>query len=256
MTQQNLTSYTTHSPEETIILGHELARQLAPPKLVLLRGELGAGKTTLVKGIAEAFQAAEQDEVTSPTFTLIHEYRGPKITVYHIDLYRIDTERELATLGIDELLRDPSALVLIEWGEKFPRFVNERDVEITFKRLGEMERRITMATAKNSPVETNTHDLLIQAIKEKRLIRFLYNGKRRIAEPHDYGIQKGSTKLLSYQIGGESTTGGLPDWRSVDVPKISKLELLEEHFAGNREVPSGQHRGWETVFARVSPPRI
>src|SRR5438874_4704988 len=98
--------FITHSAEETIALGRKLAPQLAPPKLVLLRGELGAGKTTLVKGIAEAFGAAKQEDVTSPTFTLIHEYRGPEATLYHIDLYRIDTERELATLGIDELLRD------------------------------------------------------------------------------------------------------------------------------------------------------
>jgi tRNA threonylcarbamoyladenosine biosynthesis protein TsaE len=147
VTQQNLTRYVTHSPEETIALGRELAKDLTPPKLVLLRGELGAGKTTLVKGIAEAFEAAEQEEVTSPTFTLIHEYRGPKVTIYHIDLYRIETERELATLGIDELLRDPSALMLIEWGEKFPRFVRERDVEIAIERVSETERRIDIATA-------------------------------------------------------------------------------------------------------------
>src|SRR5438105_13959497 len=140
--QQNATAYSTNSSEETIALGRALARQLAPPKLVLLRGELGAGKTTLVKGIAEAFEAAEENEVTSPTFTLIHEYRGPKVTVYHIDLYRIDTERELATLGIDELLRDSSALVLIECGEKFPRSVRERDAEIAIDRVNETQRRI------------------------------------------------------------------------------------------------------------------
>jgi tRNA threonylcarbamoyladenosine biosynthesis protein TsaE len=133
----------THSADETIAFGRELARQLTPPKLVLLRGDLGAGKTTMVKGIAAAFDAAEQEDVTSPTFTLIHEYRGPEVTVYHIDLYRIETERELATLGIDELLRDERSLVVIEWGEKFPRFVRERDVEVSIERLGEIDRRIT-----------------------------------------------------------------------------------------------------------------
>jgi tRNA threonylcarbamoyladenosine biosynthesis protein TsaE len=66
---------------------------------VLLRGDLGAGKTTLVKGIAAAFEAAEEEDVTSPTFTLVHEYRGPRANLYHIDLYRIDTQRELETLG-------------------------------------------------------------------------------------------------------------------------------------------------------------
>jgi tRNA threonylcarbamoyladenosine biosynthesis protein TsaE len=134
----------TQSAEETIAFGRELARQLTPPKLVLLRGDLGAGKTTMVKGIAAAFDAAAQEDVTSPTFTLIHEYRGPAVTVYHIDLYRIETERELATLGIDELLRDERSLVVIEWGEKFPRFVRERDVEVSIERTGETGRNIAV----------------------------------------------------------------------------------------------------------------
>ena len=134
----------TRSADETIAFGRELAAQLAPPKIVLLRGDLGAGKTTMVKGIAQAFAAAEQEDVTSPTFTLIHEYRGPEVTVYHIDLYRIDTEKELATLAIDDLIDDRS-VVLIEWGEKFARFRRERDVEITIARRGENEREITVA---------------------------------------------------------------------------------------------------------------
>src|SRR5919109_2639727 len=117
----------THSPEETIGFGRTLAVRLAPPKLVLLRGELGAGKTTLVKGIAEGFHAASQEDVTSPTFTLIHEYRSPRVNVYHIDLYRVDTPHELETLGLDDLAGANSVL-LIEWGEKFERFVKERDV--------------------------------------------------------------------------------------------------------------------------------
>src|ERR1044071_543316 len=111
----------THSADETIVLGRSLRDMLAPPKLVLLRGDLGAGKTTLVKGIAEAFDAASEDDVTSPTFTLIHEYRGPRATLYHIDLYRVDTQRELDTLGIDDLVGENNIL-LIEWGEKFSRF--------------------------------------------------------------------------------------------------------------------------------------
>src|SRR5512140_569708 len=110
----------TYSPEETIELGRRLAADLAPPRLVLLRGDLGAGKTTLVKGIAEGFRAASSDDVTSPTFTLIHEYRGPDATVFHIDLYRVDTQRELDTLGIEDLF-DERNVILIEWGEKFPQ---------------------------------------------------------------------------------------------------------------------------------------
>ena len=132
---------TTHSAEETIAFGRTLAETLAPPKLVVLRGELGSGKTTLVKGIAEAFDAASEEDVTSPTFTLVHEYRSPRVNVYHIDLYRVDTQRELETLGLDDLIAENSVL-LIEWGEKFPRFERERDVEIVLERVGESERRI------------------------------------------------------------------------------------------------------------------
>ncbi len=111
---------TTESAEETIAFGRTLAELLAPPKIVLLRGDLGAGKTTLVRGIAAAFEAAQEEDVTSPTFTLIHEYRGPRANLYHIDLYRIDTQRELETLGLDDL-RSENSVLLIEWGEKFPR---------------------------------------------------------------------------------------------------------------------------------------
>lgn len=137
--------FTTNSAEETIAFGRTLVDVLTPPKLVLLRGDLGAGKTTLVKGIAAAFEAASEEDVTSPTFTLIHEYRGPRANLYHIDLYRIDTPRELDTLALDDL-RSENSILLIEWGEKFPRFVRERDVEISLERESETGRRITVWT--------------------------------------------------------------------------------------------------------------
>jgi tRNA threonylcarbamoyladenosine biosynthesis protein TsaE len=137
--------FITHSPEETIALGRTLAGLLSPPKIVLLRGDLGAGKTTLVKGIAAGFRAASEDDVTSPTFTLVHEYRGPDANLYHIDLYRVDTQRQLETLGLDDLVAENSVL-LIEWGEKFPRFVSERDVEIALERLGENERKVRVSS--------------------------------------------------------------------------------------------------------------
>lgn len=143
--------FTTHSADETIALGRTLREVLAPPKIVLLRGDLGAGKTTLVKGIAAAFGAAQEEDVTSPTFTLIHEYRGPDATLYHIDLYRIDTPRELDTLALDDLIAENSVL-LIEWGEKFARFRKERDVEIALERVGEDERRIELLEG-GSPAE-------------------------------------------------------------------------------------------------------
>lgn len=140
--------FTTNSAEETIELGRTLAADFQPPRLVLLRGDLGAGKTTMVKGIAEAFHAASQEDVTSPTFTLIHEYRAQEMSVYHIDLYRIDTPRELATLGLDELINDERNLVLIEWGEKFPNILKERDAEIAIDRLGPEQRKIVVTFAR------------------------------------------------------------------------------------------------------------
>jgi len=137
--------YNTSSAEETIALGRILADMLSPPKLVILRGDLGAGKTTLVKGIAQAFHAAREEDVTSPTFTLVHEYRGPRALLYHIDLYRVDTPRELETLGLDDLIAENSIL-LIEWGEKFARFERERDLEIFLERTGEQQRRVQIIT--------------------------------------------------------------------------------------------------------------
>ena len=133
----------TQSADETIAFGRTLTELLSPPKLVLLRGDLGAGKTTLVKGIAAGFAAAEEEDVTSPTFTLVHEYRGPGASLYHIDLYRVDTPRELETLGLDDL-RSNASVLLIEWGEKFPRLLRERDVEISLERQSENGRKITI----------------------------------------------------------------------------------------------------------------
>lgn len=133
----------TNSADETIAFGRLLARDLKPPAMILLRGDLGAGKTTLVKGIAEGFSAASQDDVTSPTFTLIHEYRGSSTILYHIDLYRIDTTRELETLALDDLIAEDSIL-LIEWGEKFPDLFRECELEITLEQLGESERKIVL----------------------------------------------------------------------------------------------------------------
>jgi len=135
----------THSAEETIAYGRKLAAEWSPPLIALLCGDLGAGKTTLVKGIAEGFEAARADDVTSPTFTLVHEYRGPRVTLYHVDLYRIETTRALETLALDDLIA-PNSILLIEWGEKFPRLLRDSNVEISLERLGETERRIQSTT--------------------------------------------------------------------------------------------------------------
>ena len=119
-------TYRTASEEETIALGERLARELPGRGVVLLIGNLGAGKTTLAKGIVRGRGAAEPDEVSSPTFTLIHEY-GPD--VYHIDLYRLDEPRQVATLGLEDLF-DRDALILIEWGERFPELMPPQRTEI------------------------------------------------------------------------------------------------------------------------------
>ena len=155
--------YTTNSCDETIALGRELAKLLMPPKVLVLRGDLGAGKTTLVKGIAAALGAAEPDEVTSPTFTLIHEYAGRAIEpashaanlggvvlLYHLDLYRIEDQRQLNTLGIEDLIT-PQSLMLIEWGEKFPSVVSLSDGEIAIDTLPGDERRITLTLQSKNP---------------------------------------------------------------------------------------------------------
>jgi tRNA threonylcarbamoyladenosine biosynthesis protein TsaE len=128
----------TQSEEETIAAGEKLAAELPPQAVVLLIGNLGAGKTTLAKGIVKGLGAAQPDEVSSPTFTLIHEYSP---SVYHIDLYRLDREDQVATLGLDEIL-DRTAVVLIEWGERFPRLMPEERTEIYLRTTGDDSREI------------------------------------------------------------------------------------------------------------------
>jgi len=135
-------SIITRSPEETVAFGRDLAKEVRPPCTVLLEGELGSGKTTLVKGILASLASVPEDEVTSPTFTLVHEY-GPEGKVYHVDLYRIEGARDLATLGLDDLL-NREATVLIEWGEKFGEDVPRPCLRIRFEHLGGDERRITV----------------------------------------------------------------------------------------------------------------
>jgi len=139
--------FTTQSGADTIEVGRKLARLLKAPQLLILRGELGTGKTTLVKGIAQALDAAKADEVTSPTFTLIHEYDGSldgkPVKLFHLDVYRLEGERQLETLGLDELLR-PDALVLVEWGEKFKSIRKKATGEISISSAGGDARKITV----------------------------------------------------------------------------------------------------------------
>jgi len=129
------------SEEETIALGERLAESLPRGATVLLIGNLGAGKTTLAKGIVKGMRAAEPEEVSSPTFTLIHEYGTPP-AVYHVDLYRLESARDVATLGLDELFDSP-ALVLIEWGERFSELMPPDRIEIRLRAVDGDEREIT-----------------------------------------------------------------------------------------------------------------
>ena len=141
-------TFVTHSEEETIAVGERLAASLPSGSVVLLVGELGAGKTTLAKGIVHGLGAAEAEEVSSPTFTLVHEY-GAQVKVYHVDLYRIEHPEELDTLGLDELL-DSQAIVLVEWGEKFPTLWPRDRIEIHLRRLPDEAREIRLLRANNA----------------------------------------------------------------------------------------------------------
>lgn len=139
--------FNTTGAEETISAGAQILASLTPPILLILTGTLGAGKTTLVKGIAEALGAAERDEVTSPTFTLVHEYEGERdgkaISLYHLDLYRLESERQVEQLGIDELMEEDS-IVLVEWGEKFPSIQRRAAGDIVMESTGGDQRKITV----------------------------------------------------------------------------------------------------------------
>jgi tRNA threonylcarbamoyladenosine biosynthesis protein TsaE len=132
--------FRTRSVEGTLALGQTLAEILQPPMLVILSGEVGAGKTTLVKGIAAALGAAVEEDVTSPTFTLVHEYQNEKVHLFHLDLYRLETEEQIAVLGLEEMMSEPNALVLVEWGERFESVARLAQGEIAMEQ-GEGDER-------------------------------------------------------------------------------------------------------------------
>jgi len=136
-------TFQTSSEEETIALGATLARELPERAVVLLIGNLGAGKTTLAKGIVKGLGVAAPEEVSSPTFTLIHEY-GDRRKVYHVDLYRLYRDEEVATIGLDEIF-DRDALVLVEWGERFPSLMPPGRIEIHLKQAGDDCREIEVS---------------------------------------------------------------------------------------------------------------
>ncbi len=150
--------FVTHSAEETIALGRELAKRLRPPVLVLLRGDLGSGKTTLTKGIVSGLGAAREEDVTSPTFNLVHEFHVPgnqepkrlgashvesprPCKVYHVDLYRVENFHDFESLGLEDAFTE-KAIVIIEWPEHFALRTDWPTVEIRLDHAGEDNRRI------------------------------------------------------------------------------------------------------------------
>jgi tRNA threonylcarbamoyladenosine biosynthesis protein TsaE len=146
--------FITNSSEETIARGKEIARLLRAPVLVLLRGDLGAGKTTLTKGIISGMGAAKEEDVTSPTFNLVHEFRHPIQTgsvqnadsgkVYHVDLYRIESFHDLESLGLEDALSE-KAIVIIEWPERFTFRTDWPTMEIRLEHAGGDSRRIAIS---------------------------------------------------------------------------------------------------------------
>ncbi|MBZ5659188.1 MAG: tRNA (adenosine(37)-N6)-threonylcarbamoyltransferase complex ATPase subunit type 1 TsaE [Acidobacteriia bacterium] len=146
--------FITHSSEETIAKGREIAAKLSPPVLVLLSGDLGAGKTTLTKGIISGLGAAREEDVTSPTFTLVHVFQksitpaseasSQPFKVYHVDLYRVENFHDLESLGLEDALAE-KAIVIIEWSERFTFRSDWPRVEIHLEHAGGDARRMTIS---------------------------------------------------------------------------------------------------------------
>lgn len=134
--------FLTHSSEETIGFGRDLGSRLKPPVLILLSGELGAGKTTLTKGIVSGVGAAREEEVTSPTFTLVHKYEHGAC-VYHVDLYRIGDFRDLETLGLEDVFSEPN-VVIVEWPDRLTLRIDWPVVKIQLEHVAEDERKIVV----------------------------------------------------------------------------------------------------------------
>ena len=133
------------SEQETVDFGRTFAQFLRGGELVVLRGELGVGKTVFARGVAIGLEI-DSEEVSSPSYALIHEYRGGRLDVFHVDLYRLEEPEETETLGIEDLLAS-GGVVLAEWGERLPAFFRRDAVMISFHDIGEGSRRIDVMPA-------------------------------------------------------------------------------------------------------------
>jgi len=138
----------THSTEETIDRGREIGARVKPPVLILLSGELGAGKTTLTKGIVSGLGAAREDEVTSPTFTLVHKYEG-RARVYHVDLYRVGDFHDLETLGLEDVFSE-NAVVIVEWPDRLALRTDWPVLRVRLEHVTENIRKISIEDATTS----------------------------------------------------------------------------------------------------------
>lgn len=153
--------FISQSPEETVAKGRELAAQLRAPAIVLLQGELGSGKTTLTKGIISGLGAAREEDVTSPTFTLVHVFHN-HCKVYHVDLYRVEDAHDFETLGLEDVLTE-QAIVIVEWPERFALRTDWPVVRISLEHLEPDARRIT--------IEDRREDLTTAARVHKQDVR-------------------------------------------------------------------------------------
>ncbi|HIC96379.1 TPA: tRNA (adenosine(37)-N6)-threonylcarbamoyltransferase complex ATPase subunit type 1 TsaE [Candidatus Bipolaricaulota bacterium] len=139
----------TKGPEETMALGEHLAGELEPGACLALIGELGAGKTTFIKGLARGLEIPEE-EVLSPSFILVREYRRGRLPLYHVDAYRITKPGELREIGLEEYLLS-EGITVIEWADRLPRAILQGCLEVRLEILSENERRITIVPVRPGP---------------------------------------------------------------------------------------------------------
>ncbi len=137
------------SEEETLDVGRALARGLSGGELILLEGDLGLGKTVFAKGIAAGL-GISADDVTSPSFTLVQEYAGGRLPVFHVDLYRLEDPEEVATIGVEEILAG-GGVVVVEWGERLPPYLRRDAIRVRFHDIGEGSRRIEILPQEQAP---------------------------------------------------------------------------------------------------------
>ena len=138
MTKQE---WITKSPEETTALGKKIAKFLKPGNVAALSGNLGSGKTTFLKGLTTGLGLKNADAVTSPTFSLMHIYDS-KPQVYHFDLYRLESEKEVLDIGFEEFVSDPEAITCVEWAEKIPGVMPKDALKIQFEVINKNQRKI------------------------------------------------------------------------------------------------------------------